>query len=211
MMTVTRVLEAEEPGAIEAALAVLSGGGLVAFPTDTVYGVGALAFDPSAVERIYTAKGRDAAKALPVLLADVESASRVAEPLPDGARKLAKAFWPGPLTLVVRKLACVPEAVSQGNTIGLRVPDHPVAIALLRASGPLAATSANPSGGPNPLSADEVVSGLGDRIDLVLDGGTTPGGRPSTVVDCTVEPPALVREGPVSLASILAVLGARGG
>jgi len=210
MMTSTRVLEAEDPGAIEAALAVLSRGGLVAFPTDTVYGVGALAFDSSAVERVFAAKGRDVAKALPILLADAESASRVAEPLPDEARKLAKAFWPGPLTLVVRKLACVPEAVSQGNTIGLRVPDHPVAIALLRASGPLAATSANPSGGPNPLSADEVVSGLGDKIDLVLDGGKTPGGRPSTVVDCTVEPPVLVREGPVSLAAILAVLGVGG-
>ena len=210
MMTSTRVLEAEDPGAIEAALAVLSRGGLVAFPTDTVYGVGALAFDSSAVERVFAAKGRDVAKALPILLADAESASRVAEPLPDEARKLAKAFWPGPLTLVVRKLACVPEAVSQGNTIGLRVPDHPVAIALLRASGPLAATSANPSGGPDPLSADEVVSGLGDKIDLVLDGGKTPGGRPSTVVDCTVEPPVLVREGPVSLASILAVLGVGG-
>jgi len=211
MMISTRVLKAEDPRAIDAALDVLSSGGLVAFPTDTVYGVGALAFDSSAVERVFAAKGRDAAKALPILLADVESASRVAEPLPDGAQKLAKAFWPGPLTLVVRKLACVPEAVSQGNTIGLRVPDHPVAIALLRACGPLAATSANPSGGPNPLSADEVVSGLGDKIDLVLDGGKTPGGRPSTVVDCTVEPPVLVREGPVSLASILAVLGVGGG
>jgi L-threonylcarbamoyladenylate synthase len=211
MMISTRVLKAEAPGAIQAALAVLRRGGLVAFPTDTVYGVGAQTFDSTAVERIYIAKGRIAAKALPILLADVESVSSVAEILPVGARRLANAFWPGPLTLVVRKLASVPDAVSQGNTIGLRVPDHAVALGLLRASGPLAVTSANPSGGPNPLSAEEVVLGLGGKIDLVLDGGKTPGGRPSTVVDCTVEPPVLVREGPVSLAAILEVLGAGAG
>jgi len=206
----TRVLKAEDPGAIQTALAVLRRGGLVAFPTDTVYGVGALAFDASAVERVYTAKGRDTAKALPILMANIGSASRVAEPLSAGTRTLANAFWPGPLTLVVRKLASVPEAVSQGNTIGLRVPDHPVALALLRESGPLAVTSANPSGGAESLSADEVVSGLGGKIDLVLDGGETPGGRPSTVIDCTVMPPALIREGPISLDAILMILGAGG-
>ena len=204
------MLKAEAPGAILAALAVLRRGGLVAFPTDTVYGVGALAFDASAVERVYAAKGREVAKALPILMADIRSATRVAEPLSAGTRTLANAFWPGPLTLVVRKLASVPGAVSQGNTIGLRVPDHPVALALLRKSGPLAVTSANPSGGPESLSADVVVSALGGKIDLVLDGGRTPGGRPSTVVDCTVEPPALIREGPVSLEAILTILGAGG-
>jgi L-threonylcarbamoyladenylate synthase len=201
-----KIIDALASNAIATALDVLRRGGLVAFPTDTVYGVGALAFDPTAIERIYAAKGRETTKALPILLADLAGLPEVTRVLPQEVLRLAKAFWPGPLTLVVRKLEAVPAAVSRDETVGVRVPDHPIALALLRASGPLAATSANLSGAADSLTADDVVQSLGERIDLILDGGNSPGGRPSTVVDCTVGPPALVREGPISLAAILAVL-----
>ncbi len=205
-MAAPRILKSDDPSALAAALEILAGGGLVAFPTDTVYGVGAPAFDVHAVERIFAAKGRQPEKALPILIADLVSAALVAEPLTAEVRRLAEAFWPGPLTLVVRKLPVVPESVSRGLTIGLRVPDHPVALELLRASGPLAATSANPSGSPDPLTAEDVADGLGGRVDLILDGGSVPGGRASTVVDCTVLPPGLIREGPLSLEAIQALL-----
>jgi L-threonylcarbamoyladenylate synthase len=201
-----RVIPAFAPEAIASALDVLRRGGLVAFPTDTVYGVGAMAFDPAAVERIYTAKGRDAAKALPILLAELAGLAAVAQALPQEVLRLAGSFWPGPLTLVVHKLAAVPMAISRDGTVGVRVPDHPIALALLRGVGPLAATSANRSGEVDPLTAEDVAAVLGDSVDLILDGGRAAGGRPSTVVDCTVNPPNLVREGPVSLAAILAAL-----
>ncbi len=205
-----RVLQASDPGMLRTALDILRRGGLVAFPTDTVYGVGAMAFDAAAVERIYAAKGRDVTKALPILLADQDGLSDVAEEIGPDARRLAETFWPGPLTIVVRKRDVVPEAVSRGVTIGVRVPAHPVTLELLNASGPLAATSANLSGAPDSMTADEVVAALGDRIDLIVDGGRAPGGKPSTVVDCTVSPPSLEREGPVSMDLILAVLGKAG-
>jgi len=202
-----RVIQASAPDAIASALDVLRRGGLVAFPTDTVYGVGAMAFDPAAIERIYAAKGRDATKALPILLAEMAGLAEVAQALPPEVLRLARSFWPGPLTLVVHKLAAVPMSISRDGTVGVRIPDHPIALALLRAVGPLAATSANRSGEADPLTAEDVAAGLGDRVDLILDGGRAAGGRPSTVVDCTVNPPTLVREGPVSLAAILAALG----
>lgn len=205
-MAAPRILKADDPHAMSAALEVLARGGLVAFPTDTVYGVGVPAFEVRSVERIFIAKGRQPEKALPILIADLVSAALVAEPLTAEVRRLAEAFWPGPLTVVVRKLPVVPESVSRGPTIGLRVPDHPVALKLLRASGPLAATSANPSGGPDPRTAEEVADGLGGRVDLILDGGAVPGGQASTVIDCTVQPPKLIREGPLSLEAIQAVL-----
>jgi L-threonylcarbamoyladenylate synthase len=201
-----RVLQASDPESMRAAVAVLRGGGLVAFPTDTVYGVGAVAFDTAAVERIYAAKKREVAKALPILLASETALSDVVDETPRDARRLAGVFWPGPLTMILRKRGSVPEAVSSKGTVGVRVPAHPVALELLAACGPLATTSANPSGALDPMTAEEVVAGLGDRIDLILDAGQAPGGRPSTVVDCTVSPPVLVRDGPVSMDLILAVL-----
>lgn len=200
-------MRADHPEALHTALETLRRGGLVAFPTDTVYGVGATAFDASAVERIFAAKGRDSTKAVPILLADQASLADVADDIGPEVRRLAETFWPGPLTIIVSKRETVPDAISQTGTIGVRVPAHPVALELLYASGPLAVTSANPSGAHDPLTAEDVVAGLGERVDLILDGGRTPGDRPSTVVDCTVTPPALVREGPVSMALILAVLG----
>jgi L-threonylcarbamoyladenylate synthase len=202
----TAILLARDPGAQSRALAVLRRGGLVAFQTDTVYGVGALAFNAAAVRRIYIAKDRPAEKAIPVLIADMADLVKVTLDIPQVAAKLAGRFWPGPLTLVVEKHPDLPETVSDGPTVGVRVPDNPVARALLRSAGPMAVTSANLSGQPSPFTAQEVFAQLGGRIALILDGGTTPGGVPSTVVDCIDTEPRIIREGPVSIEEIQSFL-----
>ncbi len=205
-MNPTRLLPASHPDAIAQALRVLRAGGLVAFPTDTVYGVGALAFDGAAVESIYTAKDRPVEKAIPILFADLEDLDQVAVEVPAMARILAAHFWPGPLTLVVPKKPTLPEAVSATDTLAVRIPDHPVARALLRATGPMAVTSANISGQASPTDAQEVLRQLNGRIPLIIDGGVTPGGIPSTLVDCLGGEPVLLREGPLTRAQILSVL-----
>ncbi len=180
-------------------------GGLVAFPTDTVYGVGALAFDGLAVEAIYIAKDRPLEKSIPVLIAEYADLARVAREIPAMAERLARNFWPGPLTLVVQKDPRLPSAVTSTDTVGVRIPNHPVARALLRSAGPMAVTSANLSGGPNPSTAKAVYAQLGGRITLILDGGETPGGVPSTVVDCTGPEPHILREGPIKAIEIQAL------
>ena len=202
----TKLIPAAQPDAIEQALRILRAGGLAAFPTDTVYGVGALAFDGPAVESIYAAKDRPIEKAIPVLIADADDLDKVAVDVPPMARILAARFWPGPLTLVVPKQPTLPEAVSATATVAIRIPDHPVARALLRAAGPMAVTSANLSGQPSPVSAEEVMRQLNGRIPLVLDGGVTPGGIPSTLVDCLGAEPVILREGPLTKEQILAAL-----
>jgi len=188
--------------AIRTALEILQGGGLVAFPTDTVYGVGALAFDGKAVESIHTAKDRPIEKAIPVLIGDAEEMEKVGMDIPDAAYKLAARFWPGPLTVVIPKKRTLPESISATDTIGVRVPDHEIARALLRAAGPMAVTSANISGQLSPSTAQEVLAQLGGRIDLIIDGGITPGGVPSTIVDCTRDDIKILREGPITLEQI---------
>ena len=202
----TRILDAGSPGALEAAAEILKTGGLVAFPTDTVYGVGALAFDEEAVRSIYAAKGRSEEKAIPILVSDAIDLNRVALSLPPAARRLAERFWPGPLTLVVLKDPNLPGSVSSTDTVGVRVPDHAIARALLRQSGPMAVTSANISGQASPRTAGEVFQQLGGRIPLILDGGTTPGGVPSTVLDCTQPEPVVLRAGPLPPDEIQAAL-----
>jgi len=198
----TIIVSANSPDAIQQALDVLNKGGLVAFPTDTVYGVGALVFDGEAVESIYAAKDRPVEKAIPVLMADSKDIEIVGMDIPDIAYKLASRFWPGPLTCIIPKKPTIPESVSVTSTIGVRVPDHEVARALLRAAGPMAVTSANISGQPSPSTAEEVLAQLGERIDLIMDGGKTPGGVPSTLVDCTSDELKILREGPISLEEI---------
>jgi L-threonylcarbamoyladenylate synthase len=203
----TDILSAQDPLALKHALKALQLGGLVAFPTDTVYGVGALAFNRIAVESIYAAKDRPEEKAIPVLIGDAYDLVKVSAELPEIALKLAARFWPGPLTLVVPKHPELSEAVSATATVGVRMPDHPVARALLRLAGPMAVTSANISGKPSPSTAQEVFSQLGGRIALIIDGGKTPGGIPSTVVDCVGAEPQVIRAGPIPESEILAVSG----
>ncbi len=200
---------APQPERIARAAAVLRGGGLVAFPTETVYGLGALALDAAAVGRIFAAKGRPAGNPLIVHIADISEIDRVAAAWPDAAERLARRFWPGPLTLVVPRGAAVPDATTAGGpTVAVRVPAHPVALALLRAVGaPLAAPSANRSSELSPTRAEHVLRGLDGRIDLVLDAGPTPGGVESTVVDVTTSPPRLLRPGLIGPAELEAVVG----
>lgn len=203
------ILSASDPQAIERAATLLRAGKLVAFPTETVYGLGANALDATAVARIFTAKGRPATNPVIVHVADIEHAKQLATDWPDAATNLAEGFWPGPLTLVLPKAAAVPDIVTAGGpTIALRIPSHPVALALLRSCGlPLAAPSANRSTELSPTCAAHVRRGLADRIDLILDGGPTTGGLESTVLDITTDPPTLLRPGLVTIAEIEAIIG----
>ena len=201
----TIIIPVEDPLALPSALEVLKSGGLVAFPTDTVYGVGALAFDRMAVESIYTAKDRPVEKAIPILIGDVDDLAKVAISIPEIALKLAAHFWPGPLTLVIPKNPELSDIVSAGPTVGVRMPDNLFARSLLRTAGPMAVTSANLSGQPSPTTAGDVFSQLGKRIALIIDGGITPGGVPSTVVDCTSGEPQIIRSGPIPKREILAI------
>jgi L-threonylcarbamoyladenylate synthase len=199
----TRVISSGSANAMRSALEILLSGGLVAFPTDTVYGVGCLAFDQQAIESIYVAKDRPIEKAIPVLIGDTEDLPKVADEVPSIARRLIEKFWPGPLTVLVPKKATLPAAISATSTVGVRVPDHHVACALLRLAGPLAVTSANISGQSSPTSAQQVLAQLGGRITMVIDGGETPGGMPSTLVDCTGDQIQILREGPISKEELL--------
>ena len=191
---------------IQQALTVLHSGGILAFPTDTVYGLGALAFDNAAIESIYTAKDRPIEKAIPILIGGLSDLDQVAVDIPNMALRFAARFWPGPLTCIVPKKQTLPPAVSATSTVAVRIPNHPNALALLRAAGPMAVTSANISGQPSPSTANEVYAQLNNRIPLILDGGTTPGGVPSTLADCTGNEPVILREGPISLDQLLSAL-----
>ena len=202
----TTIVSARSLDAIQQALGILNEGGLVAFPTDTVYGLGALAFDGPAVESIYVAKDRPIEKAIPVLIGDTQDLEKVGTDVPEVAYQLAARFWPGPLTVVIPKKPTLPESVSATATVGVRVPDHAVARTLLRSAGPMAVTSANISGQPSPSTAEEVFAQLGGRIDLIIDGGKTPGGVPSTVIDCTENVLKILRAGPISLEAIMVKL-----
>ncbi|MBI5945885.1 MAG: threonylcarbamoyl-AMP synthase [Chloroflexi bacterium] len=199
----TEIIPASE---IRSALNILRSGGIVAFPTDTVYGLGALAFNNDAINSIYLAKNRPIEKAIPILIGDLSDLEKVADNTPDMAIRFAARFWPGPLTCIVPKKQTLPLAVSATSTVAVRIPNHADALALLRAAGPMAVTSANISGGANPTSAQEVYEQLNGRIPLILDGGTTPGGVPSTLVDCTGHIPVILREGPISLDELVAAL-----
>ena len=186
---------------------ILRQGGVIAFPTDTVYGVGADAFQPEAVELLYVAKGRPPEKAIPLLLASADDLFLIASKVSEAARWLAARFWPGGLTLVVPRHPRVPEVVSPGPTVAVRVPDHRCPLALIATLGaPLAATSANLSGQPSSTTAEQVLAQLGGRIALILDGGPCPGGVPSTVIDVTVDPPVILRHGAISAEIILDAL-----
>jgi L-threonylcarbamoyladenylate synthase len=204
----TELLPASDPNALRYAADVLRYNGLVAFPTDTVYGVGALAFRPEPVQRLYTVKGRSTDKAIAVLVGREGDLGNVAAHLTPAARILARKFWPGSITLVVPRHPNLPEAVSALPTVGVRLPDHAFARGLMELTGPLAVTSANRSGEPSPNTAEEVLEQLNGRVELVIDGGRVPGGVPSTVVDCTSPFPKVLREGPISAEAIQAAVNA---
>ncbi len=202
------VIPVYAPGAVERAAGLLRAGKLVAFPTDTVYGIAAHGFEPAAIGRLYQAKGRPPGKAIALLVSDLDQVRAVARDVPAGAWRLCERYWPGALTVVLRRAASVSDVLSAGGeTVAVRMPDHRVALALVTATGaPLAATSANRSGNPDPVSAADVVRELGEAVDLILDGGTAPGGVPSTVVDLTVDPPVIVRPGPIAAEDVEALL-----
>jgi L-threonylcarbamoyladenylate synthase len=191
---------APAPAALGRAVEVLRAGGLVAFPTETFYGLGAAALDSAAVKAVFLVKGRAESKPVLVLVDSLEMVARLAE-VSEGARRLMARHWPGALTLVLPARPVLPAELTAGTgTVGVRLSSHPVARGLVRAlGGPVTAPSANPSGAAPPTTAAEVLRAFGGAIALVLDGGTTPGGQPSTVLDLSVEPPRVIRQGPVKV------------
>lgn len=204
-MTTTRIRlvdpSSPEPQTLQDAADCLASGGLVAFPTETFYGLGANANDRRAVLRVFAVKGRPEWKPLLVLVDSFEMAESLAVEVPQAARDLMERHWPGPLTLVFKASSSLAVELTAGTgTIGIRMPGHPVALGLVRAAGfPITAPSANPSGAPPPTTAGQVYESLKEAIDLILDGGPTKGGLPSTLLDVSVTPPKLIREGAVTV------------
>jgi L-threonylcarbamoyladenylate synthase len=203
----TEVISSDHTVALPHAVDILQHGGLVAFPTDTVYGLAALPTKAEYIESLYAVKGRDSARAIALLLNSPEQLSEVSLSPNEIAITLAKRFWPGPLTLVVPRKPSLPDILSPTATIGVRIPDHKFVLQLLELTGPLGVTSANLSGHENTCTAQEVLSQLDGRFHLLIDGGRTPGSVPSTVVDCTTLEPKILRLGPISQAEILKVIG----
>jgi L-threonylcarbamoyladenylate synthase len=201
--------QAPDPVTIDRAAAILRAGGLVAFPTETVYGLGAHALDPAAVQRIYSAKGRPSFNPLIVHVANEDAARALAAEWPETASRVARAFWPGPVTIVVPKRPIVPDSVTAGlGSVAIRVPAHPVALALIRAAGiPIAAPSANRSTELSPTSARHVAASLGDRVDLILDGGDTTVGIESTVLDLRGPRPTILRPGVIGTRELEPIVG----
>ena len=185
---------------INQAIATLNDGGVVAFPSDTVYGVGVDPFQPEAVRKLYKIKGRPIDKPIPILVGSTDDVERVAQNLPPTFSQLAERFWPGGLTLIVEAKSLPPEVTAGGDTVGIRMPDHPLALALLqRFGGAIATTSANKSDEPPATSAEEVQSELGALVDIILDGGQTATRIASTVLDLSVFPPQIRRQGGISM------------
>jgi L-threonylcarbamoyladenylate synthase len=195
-----RVLKADAEGALAEAVAVLKGGGLVAYPSDTVYGLGVAASDERAVARVFTVKGRLSEKPLPLLLADAGDMIPLCAEVPAAAKLLAERLWPGPLTLVLRRSpAFHSAALVGGEDVAVRVPDHPFLRELIRALGePITGTSANRSGQTSCRTAREVQRELGDAVDLIINGGPSRVGRESTVVDITTDALKMLRQGAIS-------------
>lgn len=196
---------------VERAVKILKNGGIVAFPTDTVYGLGANAFNEDAVLRVYEAKARPREFALTLLLADISQIKIVAENVPKIAWKLAERFMPGALTIVLQKSMAVSNMITgDGDTVAVRVPDHPIPVAIVRGLGaPITGTSANRSGSPSPVTAEEVYKQLRNKVDLIVDGGKCPLGISSTVIDLTIDPPKIIRYGTITREQIINVCKCR--
>jgi len=186
------ILQEEIKNAVE----ILKRGGIIAFPTDTVYGLGCNAFDITAVDRIYQVKRRPRHLSLPLLLNNISQLSILTEPISEFALFLAGRFWPGGLTLVLSKSASLPKHLSSQSTVAVRIPDHTVPMALIQGLGkPIIGTSANINSQPNTLTVDEVNQQLGDNVDLIIDGGKCTGNNESTIVDVTGKVPIILRQG----------------
>ena len=191
-------MDVESDMCIEAAQCLKSGG-IVAIPTDTVYGLGADPFNANAVQKLYTLKGRPDGKPIPLVLSSVDDVYRVAQNLPDYFFHLTDRFWPGGLTIIVEAKDLLPVLTAGGNTVGVRIPNNPLLLEILHTfGGPAAITSANLSGEPPATSPQEIGPELTSRIDMVVDGGKTPGPVPSTVYDISVSPPLIRRHGVIS-------------
>jgi L-threonylcarbamoyladenylate synthase len=190
-----RLVKQSDQNASTLVLETLRARGVIAFATDTVYGIGCLASDGMAIERVYAIKERDRLKAIPVLIGSLDQLPQVAQDIPPAAQNLTSRFWPGALTVILKKNPALPPALTIYGTVGVRMPDHDWLRGLIQVSGPLAVTSANISGQPSLASADEVMASLAGRIDLLIDGEHCDGGIPSTVVDCTVQPVKILRDG----------------
>ena len=210
-MTKLLIVNAEhpDPAAIAEAAESIRNGGLVAFPTETVYGLGANALDVNAVGQIFTAKGRPAADPLIVHLSGLDQITRVVRSVSPAAQTLAETFWPGPLTLILPKQPAVPDLVTSGlDSVAVRVPNHPVALALIKSAGvPIAAPSANRFGHTSPTTARHVLHDLDGRINIILDGGSTSIGVESTVLDVSTFPPRILRPGGVTREMLEALIG----
>ncbi|WP_456367638.1 L-threonylcarbamoyladenylate synthase [Thermococcus sp.] len=208
MTIVVNMRTGVDPRKIRIAARFILNGKLVAFPTETVYGLGADALNPDAVKRIFEAKGRPPDNPLIIHIADFRDLKRVARDIPKEAKLLAEKFWPGPLTMVLPKADEVPPVTTGGlDTVAVRMPAHPIALALIKASTPVAAPSANISGKPSPTSADHVVDDFYGRIEVIIDGGETNIGVESTVIDLSSERPMLLRPGGLPLEEIEATIG----
>ena len=196
----TTILSASISRAVE----ILSGGGVIALPTDTLYGISANALDDDVASKVFRVKGREERSPLPIFVSDSGDLYKYGRDVPDVAVRLAEAFWPGKLTIVVGKSDQIPDVVSGGlDTVGLRVPDHPAPREIVaRLGAPITATSANVSGRPALTTAEDVLAELGSRLDLVLDGGNLAPSLPSTVIDLTADPPIILREGALSATDI---------
>ena len=214
-MSPIRIMDATDPvtwgPAIDEAVRALARGDIVVLPTDTVYGIGADAFTPDAVQALLDAKGRGRELPPPVLIADVRTLDGLARDVSDTARALAQAFWPGGLTLILpAQPSLVWDLGDTRGTVALRVPDHPAALALLRRTGPLAVSSANVTGNPAGVTVAEAAAQLGTSVSVYLDGGRTPGQVPSTIVDATGTVARVVRTGAISLEALRAVARVEG-
>jgi L-threonylcarbamoyladenylate synthase len=204
----THVMPADDPQTIRRARRMLRSGQVVAFPTDTVYGLGADAFQPEAVAALYAVKNRPTNKPIPILVSQIEDIARVARIVPIAAWELVQRFWPGGLTLVLPRAERVPAIVTAGGSnVAIRCPDHPVPLDLINAIGaPLATTSANLSGQASPTNARQVLTQLAGRVPLIIDGDECPEGVPSTILDLSVTPPRLLRVGAIPVADLRDVL-----
>jgi L-threonylcarbamoyladenylate synthase len=202
----TKIIKMQEGFALEEAASVLNNGGLVVFPTDTVYGLAAKVMDSAAIERIYDVKGRELTKAIAVLIGDQSQLNEVADQITNQTQHLLKYFWPGALTAVVKKRPEIPISLSTNLTLGVRMPDFDFARILIKKVGPLATTSANISGFDAAINAEMAYKQLDGKVDLIIDGGFCSGGVASTVIDCTDESFRILRAGAITEEQIRAVL-----